>query len=200
MQTEAIPTLFNKSASSIERQMWCENAVKAFRSHFAECGYAIPDNVRVSVGIPKGQHGSKKAIGQCWSDKVSADGHYEIFTSPEQGREVDHLETIAHELVHATAGTEAGHKGLFKLCALAVGFKMPMTTTPADTKMSECIKRIINSIGYYPAGALDIIQRKKKGTYMLKCACPACDYVVYTTQKHLQKGDPICPVDGSGMN
>lgn len=46
----------------------------------------------------------------------------------------------------------------------------------------------------------EIKEKPKKKTYMLKCACPICDYIVYTTAKHLDKGDPICPVDGEGMN
>lgn len=187
-------------SSSLERQMWVENAVKCFRQHFTECGWIVPENVRVSVGIPKGMHGQKKAIGQCWSDKSTSDGYYEIFTSPEQGKEKDHLETIAHELVHATVGTQEGHRGKFKECALAIGFVGKMTTTPAGEKMAHCVKMIINSIGFYPAGRLDISQRKKKATYMLKCQCPECGYVVRTTAQWLALGDPICPVDKVGMN
>lgn len=187
-------------STSLERQMWIEKAVQCFRIHFQECGWTIPQNVRVSIGIPKGMHGQKKAIGQCWSDRATSDGYYEIFSSPEQGQEFDHLETIAHELIHATVGTEAGHKGLFKLCALDVGFVGPMTTTPSGDKMKAAIQRIINSIGFYPAGKLNINDRKKKKTYMIKCECSACGYVVRTTQQWLAYGDPICPVDKIGMN
>lgn len=187
------------NTSSLERQMWIEKAVVHFRQHFQECGWTIPNNVRVSIGIPKGMHGSKKAIGQCWPDTVSFDGHYEIFSSPELSKEVDVLETIAHELIHATVGMAAGHKGLFKLCALDVGFVGPMASTPSGPKMTDAIKRIINSIGYYPAGKIDISQRKKKATYLLKCECPSCGYTVRTTARWLAEGDPICPVDKIGM-
>lgn len=187
-------------STSLERQMWIEKVVLALRQHFLDCGWTVPNNVRVSIGIPKGMHGSKKAIGQCWSYKASSDGYYEIFSSPEQGREFDHIETLAHELIHATVGTEAGHKGLFKLCALDIGFIPPMTSTPSGEKMKECIKRIINSVGFYPAGKLNTDIRKKKGTYLIKCECPECGYVVRTTEKWLAYGDPICPVDNVGMN
>lgn len=180
--------------------MWLEKATVAFRQHFLDCGWTIPDNVRVSIGIPKGMHGQKKAIGQCWSNRATSDNYYEIFSSPEQGREFDHLETLAHELIHATVGTEAGHKGLFKLCALDVGFVGPMTTTPSGDKMKAAIQRIINSIGYYPAGKLNINERKKKGTYLIKCECSICGYLTYTTKKWLAEGDPVCPTDGIGMN
>ncbi len=186
-------------STSIARQQWVENAVSAFRLHFIACGWNVPDNVRISVGIPK-YSGHVKAIGQCWPVEASSDGYYEIFCSPEQGTEEMHLETIAHELVHATVGTAAGHKGEFRACALAIGFESPMTTTPAGDRMKAAIKAIINSIGYYPAGKLDLTQRKKKGTYLIKCECPSCGYVVRTTEKWLALGDPICPVDQVGMN
>lgn len=185
-------------STSLERQQWCEKAVFHFREHFSSKWWTIPQNVRISVGIPK-HSGHKKAIGQCWPMQASSDGFYEIFTSPEQGSEQMHLETIAHELVHATVGTEAGHKGAFKACATAVGFIGPMTSTPAGPEMIKACQNIINSIGYYPAGRLDITQRKKKGTYLLKCECPQCDYITYTTAKHLAKGSPLCPLHCVGM-
>ncbi len=186
--------------SSSSRQEWLEKAVYNFRLHFSEHGYTVPDNIRISVGIPKGMHGSKKAIGQCWSPKMSSDGFYELFVSPELGKEKDVLETIAHEMIHATVGIEAGHKGTFKTCAMAVGFIGPMTSTPAGDGMLKVCQAIINSIGYYPAGSLDISQRKKKKTYMIKCECGICGYVVRTTAQWLAMGDPICPVDNVGMN
>lgn len=186
-------------STSLERQMWCEKAVGHFRNHFADCWWTIPQNVRISVGIPK-HSGHKKAIGQCWPVEASTDGFYELFTSPEQGNEIDHLETIAHELVHATVGTKVGHRGPFKACAEAVGFIGPMTTTPAGPLMKKVCQNIVNSIGYFPAGALDITQRKKKATYLLKCQCPECGYTVRTTAQWLALGDPICPVDKVGMN
>jgi hypothetical protein len=187
------------SSTSVDRQMWIESAVKQFRKHFDDNGWKVPEEVRISIGIPKGMHGSKKAIGQCWSNILSSDGHYEIFVSPELGKEVDVLETIAHELIHATVGTEEGHKGKFKTCALCIGFQGPMTTTPPDQKMIFKCEEIIKTIGPYPAGTLDLTGRKKKATYLIKCECPECGYVVRTTAKWLEVGDPICPVDDCAM-
>jgi hypothetical protein len=187
-------------STSIKRQEWIESAVKQFRMHFADNYWTVPDNGRISVGIPKGMHGSKKAIGQCWSNICSTDDYYEIFVSPELGKEIDVLETIAHELCHAVVGTQEGHKGNFKKCALDVGFKAPMTTTPPDEKMVVACQRIIAKIGPYPAGALNISNRKKKGTYLLKCQCPMCGYTVRTTEKWLAEGFPICPTDEVPMD
>lgn len=195
-------------ATSMQRQEWIEKAVTALRYHFSSNWYVVPDNVRVSVGIPKGSHGAHKAIGQCWSDLASEDGHFEIFASPELGFKgepkpgnqatIDMLATIAHELVHATVGL-AGHKGEFKTCALAVGLAGKMTSTVAGEKMLSFISGLINEIGEYPAGALNIALRKKKATYLLKCECQSCGYTVRTTEKWLAQGAPICPTDDEPM-
>jgi hypothetical protein len=66
----------------------------------------------VSVGFPKGRHGRGKAAGQCWSPKLARDGKAHIFVSPERdGSEAAVvLATVLHELIHATAGCEHGHK------------------------------------------------------------------------------------------
>lgn len=93
--------------SSAQRQQWIESAAQMFRKHFEWCGYTIPNNVRLSIGIPKGRHGGKKAVGQCWSNRMSSDDHFEIFASPEYGHKGTPdanvtsymLETIAHELI-----------------------------------------------------------------------------------------------------
>jgi hypothetical protein len=41
------------SAPSFKRQAWLECAVAALRAKFAELGYAIPYQTRVSIGWPK---------------------------------------------------------------------------------------------------------------------------------------------------
>ena len=187
-------------SSSFERQRWLERVVIHLRQHFHECWWNVPDNIKVSVGIPKGMHGSKKAIGQCWSDKASSDGFYEIFSSPELGKEVEVIATMAHELVHATVGIEAGHKGKFKQCAIAIGLAGKMTATVAGDGLIPVINKIISMVGPYPAGKLNINNRKKVKTYMIKCQCPECGYTVRTTAQWLAQGDPICPVDNVGMN
>ena len=68
-------------------------------------------HVRVSIGFPRRSFGHP--IGQCWSVDASADGHSEIFISPELGTAEQTsriLGVLAPEVVHATVGTAAGHK------------------------------------------------------------------------------------------
>ena len=164
----------------------------------------VPTDVRISVGYPVGVKDGKRKLGQCIPNMYSADSHAEIFLSPDYTDTNEILETIAHEMIHASveitkeqleAGMKpVGHKGKFAKCALAIGFKGPMTSTPSDTKMQEFSKVISDKIGEFPAGRLNLTKRKKKGTYLLKCECQQCGYVARVTVKWINKsGEPICP-------
>lgn len=196
-----LENLFQKSPS-IVRQEWIEEAVRMFREHFAANWWTVPEKVRISVGFPIGVKDGKRKLGQCMHCIHSADSHTEIFLSPDHRGTQEVLETIAHELIHATVeganpGPDykpQGHKGKFKTCALAIGFKGPMTSTPADQKMLDIIKVITDKIGEFPAGVLSMVGRKKKATYLLKCECETCGYVARVTAKWIdQAGTPICP-------
>jgi hypothetical protein len=116
--------------SSLERQQWLEAAVEALRGRFAAAGYAIPQKVRVAIGWPK-RAASCGAIGECWATEASSDQHAELFISPQLTEGARIVDVLAHELVHATVGTAAGHGKLFKRCALAVGLQGPMRSTTA---------------------------------------------------------------------
>lgn len=186
---------------SMERQVWLEKALKTLRGHFNANGYSVPDNLRLTIGFPKG---GRTRIGECHFTDNSADQHFEIFVSPELGKASkfgDHpvMEVMAHEICHTIAGYEAGHKKPFKVIATRIGLEGKMTSTVPGPIMLNLIKRFEEVNGPYPAGALTRSMIKKKATYMIKCKCPDCDYQVYTTAKHLEKGDPICPVDEVGM-
>ena len=193
---------------SVIRQEWIEAAVVLFREHFAANWWTVPDKVRVSMGFPIGVKDGKRKLGQCFHAVHSADGHSEIFLSPDHRGTQEVLETIAHELIHATVENPnppegykpVGHKGTFKVCALAIGFKAPMASTPADEKMLDFCKLVTDKIGEFPAGVLSMAKRKKKATYLLKCMCESCGYTARVTAKWIDKaGEPICPQDQEPM-
>jgi hypothetical protein len=119
-------------APSLERQQWLEAGVEALRERFADAGYTIPQKVRTSIGWPK-RAGSCGAIGECWSTAASSDTHNELFVSPVLTDGVRILDVLAHELAHATVGTDAGHGATFKRCALAIGLVGPMRATTAGS-------------------------------------------------------------------
>lgn len=206
MNTQPLPALFDESMKlstpSMERQEWVEKALKALRDHFTANGYAVPTNIRVTIGFPKG---GRTRIGECHYTEASMDQHFEIFVSPELGRDGPHaghpvMEVMAHEICHTIAGYKAGHKAPFKKIATTIGLEGKMTSTKPGPKMMELINKFEEINGPYPAGALTRSMQKKKATYLIKCECSECGYVVRTTAKWLELGNPICPIDGIGMD
>jgi hypothetical protein len=159
--------------------------------------------VRVSVGWPKGTHGSQHTIGQCWALAASTDKHNEIFVSPEitmPSRSMQILGVLAHELVHATVGNEVGHKKPFKQCATAIGLTGKMTATSEGEEFKVWGDLLIERLGKFPAGALNKGLRKKQTTRLLKCECGVCGYVARVTAKWVDEvGPPICPTDEQPM-
>ncbi len=182
------------------RQAWLEDATRDLRKHFTACGYTVPDKLRVSVGWPKGSRGGNKTIGQCWSDTVCTDKHFETFISPAL-RDGDQIfGVLAHELVHATVGLKVGHKGAFKHCATTIGLEGKMTATTNGPAMAERAKAFITKHGKYPAGAIVSDKgRVKQGTRLIKCECSECGYIARTTAKWIENGTPLCPCNSEPM-
>ena len=190
-----------KPTPSMERQEWIDKALKALRVHFNSKGYSVPENIRVTIGWPKG---GRKRIGECWYCDASTDQHFEIFVSPELGKDSVHgnhpvIEVMAHEICHTIAGHKAGHKKPFKEIAVAIGLAGKMTSTVPGPILLDFIKAFEDKNGPYPAGAMLRSMTKKKATYLVKCECNGCGYTVRTTSKWLEMGDPICPVCNKGM-
>lgn|SRR5262245_49902429 len=178
---------------SLERQQWLELGAEALRKKFADAGYTVPGKIRVSIGWPK-RAASCGAIGECWSTKASSDQHNELFVSPELTDGARILDVLAHELVHATVGVEAGHRKSFKQCALKIGLHGPMRATTASPEFIAWAETLFKRIGPYPAGFLT--DTPKQGTRMHKCECSVCGYIARVSQKWLSEaGPPICPND-----
>lgn len=192
--------------NSEERQRWLQRAFVALTREFARLDYAVPDNVRMSVGFPVGGGKGARAIGQCWGPQSSQDGHAEIFVSPELGvttdakahaESVNALQVLAHEMAHAIVGVDAGHKKPFKQCATAIGLEGKMTATVAGPVFEDWATGFIEKHGTFPMGKLVKWKRiGKQGTRLLKCECGECGYIARVTRKWLDDaGAPICPID-----
>lgn len=196
------------AATSIIRQQWLENAVKELRLWFSERGYDVPNNVRISIGWPRGAHGRGRAIGQCWFAEGSDDDYNEIFISPELGQlkkkdqpdpSVQIIGVIVHELCHAVAGREAGHKRPFREVAEAVGLEGKMTATTEGEELIGFADQFIAQHGAYPAGRLNPKQVKKQSTRMMKCECEECGCIARLTRKWLEaSGAPYCGIKSHG--
>ena len=108
------------------RESWL-NAVAAGMAPLVEVLDApLPDRVRVASGFTS--RGAKaKAIGECWDNRLSADGHFEIFIRPDLAHAPDAMPAqiaaiLAHELVPAAVGIPAGHGKTFNGSPLGWGW------------------------------------------------------------------------------
>lgn len=204
------PKIFAADGTSLERQKWIEAGRVVLAKLISAEGKPVPESVRISIGFPRGSRGGH-AIGQCWGNQASADANNEIFISPELGlsapgvneareQSITVLAVLAHELVHATVGVEAGHKGPFKQLATAIMLEGKMTATVPSVSFKEWANPFLTKHGFFPMGKLSKDGRKKQGTRLLKCECDDCGYVARVTAMWIkQAGTPVCPIDEKPM-
>lgn len=183
---------------TMTREQWLIQAIEELQdSVFAEHGAVIPP-VRVSVGFPGGGH-KRKAIGECWNPEAANDKISQIFISPVLSDSVRVLDVLAHEIIHAIY-PKAGHKGAFKQLATAIGLEGKMTATTAGPELTEKLKIISENLGDYPHAALNLGNRKKQSTRLIKLECVECGYIARTTNKWIEQiGAPICPCSDREM-
>ena len=90
------------------RESWLNAVALGMAPLFEALDAPLPDRVRVAIGFTS--RGAKgKAIGECWDNRLSADGHFEIFIRPDLAHAPDAMPAqiaaiLAHELVHAAVG------------------------------------------------------------------------------------------------
>ena len=182
------------------REAWLVRAVSSLHGNvFAPNGFLVPEKLRVSVGFPYGRRGGKgsHAIGQCWCSKASADGHFEVFISPELSDAGEVLAVLVHEIVHAVVGLKEKHGKTFKQCAVAVGLEGKMTATKAGAALVATLASVAEALGAYPHGALTPANAKgdgpdKQTTRMLKILCPGCGWTARASSKWIEEGLPTC--------
>ena len=154
--------------------------------------------VKVSCGWPhKGGMAKKRVRGECWDSSASAGNYAEIFISPVESDADEVAHILAHELVHALLGTAVGHRKPFPQIVKAMGLQGKPTATYADVNAPfwDWARPIVEAAGEYPHAKIEGTSGKKKSkTYLIKSACPECDYTVRITRKHIDAaGHPACP-------
>lgn len=199
----AKPRKTKKSAAiigTITREEWLRDLMHAIAKEIfepvEEGSTAKIGTWRVSCGWPGGGS-ARKRIGECWSETTSKNGSTEMFISPMLGtvKEVDHV--LVHEMVHASVGTECGHRGAFVKLARKVGLtEGKMTATLPNSELRAKLDAITKVMVPYPHGALSLKDRKKQSTRMLKLNCQDCGYIVRTTAKWVEEGLPVCHCGG----
>ncbi|WP_066779414.1 SprT-like domain-containing protein [Sphingomonas sp. CCH5-D11] len=189
------------------RESWLNRVAIGMEPLFEALDAPLPSRVRVAIGFTsRGARG--RAIGECWDNRCSDDGHFEIFIRPDLAHAPDAMPTqiaaiLAHELVHAAVGIAAGHGKAFKRIAVGLGLVGKMTaTTPGDAFLAA-VAPILAVAGPLPHARLDTggetTRPKKQATRLLKCECKTCGYTVRTARKWLEEvGAPVCPAEGHG--
>lgn len=165
-----------------------------FEIHFGAEGLDHLAHLKVSTGFPS-RGGLTKVIGECWKACTAADeATHHIFINPRLDDVVEVVATLAHEMVHAADDGENKHKGPFLRAVRDMGLEGKATATFAGAAFAEWARSLDTQVGTYPHVALvPISAEKKQGTRMLKLEAECCGYVVRTTRKWLEVGNPSCP-------
>lgn len=174
------------------REEWLLKATALMREDmFARQAATIPQ-VRVSVGFPGGSRGGKNVIGQIWHGAATGDSIPQVFISPIIDDPIQALEVLAHELVHACTPGD-GHGAAFKSLATRIGLTGRMTATVAGPELRSQLETLAGFLGAFPHSAINLSDRKKQSTRMIKVEC-SCGFNCRLTRKWLEEvGAPICP-------
>jgi hypothetical protein len=160
-----------------------------------KAGVVLPSDAKVSVGFPGGGS-ARKRIGECWPRERSSIKVNEIFINPSIREPRTMVDVLVHEAIHAVDDCKSGHKAPFRRMALAVGLEGKMKSTHAGAELSKWIGEVLDAMPKIDYGSLDLSDRKKQSTRMLKLECGDCGYVVRTTQKWVDVGMPSCYCGG----
>lgn len=186
----------------MNREDWLNAFAQAAARPFMELsGYAIPDNVRISVGFPLTGSKKSKAIGQCWDYTASKDGHFEIFIHPKLGDTKEVAAVLTHELVHAVVGLEAKHGPEFKGVFHKVGMTGKATQCATGEAWAQWALPVLADLGDIPHAALDGGRSnapKEQKNRQMKAECDACGFIFRASRQRFQQaidehGGVRCP-------
>lgn len=135
------------------REEWLKAAASEFETLFAEAGHSVP-RIRIGVGFPSAGRRSA-VIGECWTDKVSGDGTFEIIIRIDRTAPADPqgtLSVLLHEMAHAVDGLKNGHNTTFGALLNAVGLEGKATASVAGPALMDAFAAWVGygSLGAYP--------------------------------------------------
>lgn len=133
------------------REAWLDAAARRMRPWILKAGGEKYPEPLLSVGLPsKGALSAKRRrIGECWNEK-HADGRCAIFVSPTLDKSLAVVDVLLHELIHASVGTDCGHKGAFATVARAIGLEGKLTATHAGEELKGRLEDLCASLGPLP--------------------------------------------------
>lgn len=177
--------------STKTREEWLTIAAQELRKALFADRY-IPE-FKVSCGFPAGTRitkGKTGKQGQYWSGAMTDDGKPQVFISPEISDPIAALAMLTAMIVRVIYPDDSGNNiGLM----LSLGFQRPFDGKSYNLALQSSLYTVSLSLGEYPHSKINLANRRVQETRLVKCVCLDCNYLVYTTQKHLGKGTPSCP-------
>ncbi len=163
-----------------------------------------PRKVKVSVSLQDGGMMKSRAMAHVHYAHATGNNFHEIRMSVELGGrkyKADSMrvaDILLHEMIH-TCAVFHGHRRAFRDIALGVGLTGKMTSTYATDVLAARIKsEVVDVLGKYPHRKVTLIKRgqRGKGSRLIKCVCPACEFNFRTTRKWINKaqGSLACPI------
>ena len=134
----------------MNRETWLQSAIDEMdKVFFMENGYELPNQLGVSCGFPRAR---ANAIGQCWNPASAKDKTTHMFICPSLDDPISVLATLLHEMIHASVGTEVGHKGIFRKLVKEFGLAGKMTATFAEvgSPLEQTLLDMSARLGEYP--------------------------------------------------
>ena len=172
------------------REEWLNAAVDELRPFFSSRGYTLPAEIRVACAYPtNAKRSGFKVLGECIPNTNSADGHWEIYISPVLDKPNLVARTLISQLCRTAKGAYAITNQAYAKVAEAMHI-LPSGTTSSPFKevthgneFITAYQDIIDSLGVYPHGKVDISIHKSQGTRMLLAKCPTCQCSIRMTAK-----------------
>lgn len=183
------------------REEWLKRAVRTLRPLLRKAGIKMRSRWQVSMSLT----GKKSAIGLCCYEVHSQSGQtVNIMICPSLGNPVDVLDTLVHEMIHASLPFGAHHGPKFKRACDCIGLIGKPTSAHAGPVLRSELERVAKYLGPFPHDAFVFKTKVKSGTkggYWPVFNSPTDPrYRVQISQKALDKfGPPICPLTGEPM-
>lgn len=204
-QPEQPQTVEKQSADEViahdklTREQWLNKLAKLMIPHFNKLGYKLP-RIAISCGFTsRGSRGNR--IGECWYAKDG--GIAEIFIKPDQIDDCEVAGILCHEMIHASLGSEAGHKKPFADAAKNLGLEGKPKSAGTGPEFEKWAKPLMDKIGPYPHEELkcapDIKHQKHPKLINLRCIEDDYFMKVIASTFEDQNIRPKCPCCGSDM-
>lgn len=185
------------------REEWLKRAVRTLRPLLRKAGIEMRSRWQVSMSLT----GKRNAIGLCCYEAMSGSGKtVNIMVCPTLSDPIDVLDTLVHEMIHASLPLGTHHGSKFVKACKCVGWTTGKPTSAgASAEMREVLRRVADFLGPFPHDALKMFSVTGKGTkggYWPVFESPVDPrYRIQISAKALEKfGPPLCPISGQVMS